>query len=131
MTNKFELYKCNICGNLIEILISGDGHPVCCGEEMERLEIKNDETNSPDLTEKHLPEIIKNENNSTTVKMPKHPMTDQHHIMFVQIISKDKNEIRTKYFDPDEQVIMNDKKSPDEIYARSYCNIHGVYQNKS
>ena len=40
MTNKFELYKCDVCGNIIEILVSGDGHPVCCGEEMKKLEFK-------------------------------------------------------------------------------------------
>lgn len=120
MTNKFELYKCNVCGNVIEILISGDGHPVCCGEEMERIEAQNDNLNSPDLTEKHSPVI---ENN--VVKMEKHPMEEKHYIMFLQTISNDKNEITTKYFYPSDKVIMTADRN--DISARSYCNIHGLY----
>lgn len=123
MTNKFELYKCNICGNVIEVLISGDGHPVCCGEEMERIEPKNDNLNSPDLTEKHSPVT---ENN--TVKMEKHPMEENHYIMFLQTISDDKKEIRTRFFHPHDIVEM--KTDENDITARSYCNIHGLYVNK-
>ena len=130
MTNKFELYKCNICGNVIEVLISGDGHPVCCGEEMERLEAKNDNMNSPDMTEKHTPVITKN-GSFTTVTITKHPMEKGHYIVFVQTISKDKNEIQTKYFYPNESVTMESGISSDEIFARLYCNIHGMYVNNA
>lgn len=126
MTNKFELYKCNICGNVIEVLVSGDGHPVCCGEEMERLEAKNDNLNSPDLTEKHSPLITSNDN-KTIITVSKHPMEEKHYIVFVQAISKDKNEITTKYFYPEENVYMESSLPMGELYAKSYCNIHGVY----
>ena len=126
MTNKFELYKCNICGNVIEILISGDGHPVCCGEEMERIEVKNDLKNSPELTEKHSP-IIQSDENGVMVSVSNHPMDENHHIMFVQTYSKDKNELKTKYFYPNEKVEMKADIDSDEIAARSYCNIHGLY----
>lgn len=127
MTNKFELYKCNICGNVIEILISGDGHPVCCGEEMERLEVKNDIQNNTDLTEKHSPLIETDLDGKTIVTLDKHPMEKEHYIMFVQTISRDKNEIKTKYFYPSEKVLMRTDINPDGMRARSYCNIHGVY----
>lgn len=129
MTTKFELYKCNICGNVIEILISGDGHPVCCGAEMERLEIKNDSLNSPDLTEKHSPKIESNDK-STVVTVNNHPKEKNHYIMFLQTISKDNKESHIKYFYPEEEVKLNltgsDKGT---IKARSYCNIHGMYTN--
>lgn len=125
MTNKLEIYKCNICGNVIEVLISGDGHPVCCGEEMEKLEIKNDIQNSPDLTEKHSPQI-----ENDTVSVYAHPMEDKHYIMFVQTISQDRNEIKTKYFYPKEQVVMHTDIDKTGMTARSYCNIHGLYTNK-
>ena len=130
MTNKFELYKCNICGNVIEILVTGDGHPVCCGEEMERLEVKNDTQNSPDLTEKHSPEIITDNDGKTRVVINKHPMEEEHYIMFLQTISKDKNEIKTKYFYPNQEVKMCACMDSEGIKARSYCNIHGVYINE-
>ena len=126
MTNKFELYKCNVCGNVIEILISGDGHPVCCGEEMQKLENKNDNLNSPDMTEKHSP-LIEYHDDCLTVSTPKHPMTKEHHIVFLQTISKDKTQSQIKFFTPDEHAEMKSHISDSEILARSYCNIHGIY----
>lgn len=129
MTNKFELYKCNICGNVIEVLISGDGHPVCCGEEMEKLEVKNDTLNSPDLTEKHSPKITRDDENNIVVTVEKHPMEEKHYIQFVQIISDDNDEVITKFFHPKEEVRMNTNIENNDIKARSYCNIHGVYTN--
>ncbi len=122
MTNKLELYKCNICGNVIEVLISGDGHPVCCGKEMVRIEPKNDSLNSPDLTEKHSPIP-----DGDVVRMDNHPMENNHYIMFVQAISKDKNEIMTKYFYPSDKVEMLTCIDKNDITARSYCNIHGLF----
>lgn len=126
MTNQFELYKCNICGNIIEILISGDGHPVCCGLEMDKIEVKNDTVNSPDLTEKHSP-VIETTSDGTFVTVKKHPMSDEHYIMFVQTISKDKTEQHLKFFYPSETVSMKIDNNPNEINIRSYCNIHGMY----
>lgn len=128
MTNKFELYKCNICGNLIEILLSGDGHPVCCGAEMERVEVKNDNLNSANLTEKHSPVIEKINEETSLITVKNHPMEESHYIMFVQAFSEDKNESYIKYFYPNEDVSMT-SKIKDLKKARSYCNIHGLYVN--
>ena len=130
MTNKFELYKFKIFGNVIEILVSGDGHPVCCGEEMERMEAKNDNQNSVGLTEKHSPIIEYDSDGNVNVAIYNHPMEDAHYIMFVQTISKDKNEAKIKYFYPNEKVQMSTDINGDGISARSYCNIHGVYLNQ-
>ena len=127
MTNKFELYKCNICGNVIEVLISGDGYPVCCGEEMERLEAKNDNINSPALTEKHSPKIWQEQDGTVMVTIDKHPMEETHDIEFVQVISDNKNEILTKFFYPNQEVKMSTEIKKEGIKSRSYCNIHGVY----
>ena len=88
--------------------------------------VKNDLKNSPDLTEKHAP-VIQTGENVTTVSVPNHPMEESHHIMFVQTFSKDKNELKTKYFYPNEMVEMKADIDSDEISARSYCNIHGLY----
>ena len=129
MTNKLELYKCNICGNVIEVLISGDGHPVCCGEEMERIEVRNDDMNSEALTTKHSPIIMKNDDGKTVVSVTNHPMDENHYIMFVQAISKDGNEINTKFFYPNQTAELVSDISED-IKARAYCNLHGLYVNK-
>ena len=126
MTNRHELYKCNICGNVIEILISGDGNPVCCGEEMEKIEVKNDTKNSTVLTEKHSPIISDDSNGNKSVTVKTHPMEQEHYIMFVQTISEDKTEIRTKFFAPSEAVEMK-LYTNESFSARSYCNVHGLY----
>ena len=120
MTNRYELYRCNICGNLIEILISGDGHPICCGEEMERLENKNDDKNSPELTEKHTPTIEKQENERII-------SVQKHHIVFLQTISDDKTESCIKFLHPEQPAVMKNIAKNNNIHARSYCNIHGIY----
>ena len=44
MTERLELYKCNICGNLVEVILSGVGELVCCGEPMEYLEAKKNDS---------------------------------------------------------------------------------------
>lgn len=126
MTNRYELYKCDICGNVIEILVSGDGHPVCCGEEMERVEVKNDIKNSAALTEKHSPVISAVDNGNKFITVKNHPMEKEHYIMFLQTISDDKKEIRTRFFNPTETVEM-ELCADKTIMARSYCNIHGLY----
>lgn len=132
MTNRFELYKCNICGNLIEILLSGDGHPVCCGKEMERIEAKNDTTNAPALTEKHTPFTEHQDLSSgTTVTVRNHPMEDEHYIMFIQAISKDKKESKIKFFSPSDTVSMKTDIDYNGMDTRSYCNIHGLYVNNN
>lgn len=127
MTNKFELYKCNICGNIIEVLISGDGHPVCCGEEMHKLEVQNDNKNSSMLTEKHVPKIEFNDNQNIFITVSNHPMEEKHYIMFLQTISNNNNESRTIFFYPGQDVSMNVVSKNNDIKARSYCNIHGLY----
>ncbi len=128
MTTKFELYKCDICGNLIEVLISGEGHPVCCGAEMERIEAQNDNINSAALTEKHSPEVT-TENGQTKITVLKHPTEEAHHIMFVQAVSADKTKSEIQFYKPHEEVIMESNINPENIYTRSYCNIHGLYVN--
>jgi len=59
MTEKFEIYKCHICGNVVQVLLSGAGELVCCGQTMEHL-IPKIEDNS-ELAEKHVPQIETNE----------------------------------------------------------------------
>ncbi|MCR5265063.1 MAG: desulfoferrodoxin FeS4 iron-binding domain-containing protein [Cyanobacteria bacterium RUI128] len=126
MTNRFELYKCSICGNVIEILVSGDGHPVCCGEEMEKLENKNDTKNSPELTKTHTP-VIETDGRERIISVPNHPMSKEHHIVFLQSISNDKTEACIKFLQPEEKTVMKNCSDTNKIHARSYCNIHGVY----
>ena len=129
MTSKLELYKCNICGNLVQVLISGVGELVCCGEAMKLMTPKNS-FDDIELTEKHSPVLECDENNKVVVKIPNHPMIKEHYIMFVESISSDEDEIRIQYFHPNQEVIMTNCIDNKNQKAQSYCNIHGLYVNK-
>ena len=80
-----EIYKCEICGNIIEVLHEGVGALVCCGEEMKLMEEKTEDSS----VEKHVPYIEKTAN-GVLVKVGQnqdHPMIDEHYIEWIQIIA--------------------------------------------
>ena len=127
---KLDLYKCEICGNIVEIVVSGGGEIICCGKPMTKLETQyNEETQM----EKHVPVFLKNGNNETEIRVGEvlHPMTDEHYIMFIESISKDENEIHRKYLHANEEPKMLTHKLPEDIYAREFCNIHGLWGTKN
>ncbi len=122
MTNRLELYRCEICNNLIEVLVNGEGELVCCGEPMKLLQAKG---SADEGVEKHVP-IIDNE--EIRVGSVPHPMIDEHYIMFIEAISGD--EVKLKFLRPgeDAKMYINFK---DHIKAREYCNIHGLWEAES
>ena len=125
MTKKLELYKCNVCGNLVQVLLSGVGELVCCGETMKLITSKNS-NNDIELTEKHSPVFEQEDNGEIIVKVVKHPMVNEHYIMFVETISATQDEIKINYFYPENEVIMKSCIDNNQT-AQSYCNIHGLY----
>lgn len=125
MTERLEIYKCHICGNVVQVLLNGMGDLVCCGENMEHLKAQFQEN---ELGEKHVPQITE-ENEKKIVKLEKHPMVNEHFIQFVEVCSKDKNEIRLKYFYPN-QKIEYDITDFEEAGVIELCNIHGLWRNK-
>jgi len=125
MTKKLELYKCEICGNIAEIIIEGQGELICCGEPMKLLTEKKDMT---EMAEKHIPEISDFNETHQKLSVAKHPMLPDHYIVFIEGYSKEKNEHYLKYFLPDEKPEFMVPKS-DNLSARGYCNIHGLWGN--
>ena len=128
--DKLELYKCSICGNIIEVVINGGGELVCCGQSMVKLKTNHDEET---IMEKHVPVVSRGENGETEIRVGEilHPMTNEHYIMFIECISNDSNEVIRKYLYPGEEPKMFTHKSPDEIYAIEYCNIYGLWGTKN
>lgn len=122
-----ELYKCEICGNIAEIVINKGGVLVCCGEKMKKLTPSTTEAGE----EKHLP-IIERENGGVKVKIGEipHPMSDEHYIQFIEAISDDLKYLKRKYLNPNEEAVLKFKCGCSEkIISREYCNIHGLWQN--
>ena len=124
-----EFYKCNICGNLVQVLANGGGELVCCGEPMEKLESKN---NEQAVMEKHIPVFIEKDNQyEIRIGEVLHPMLEDHHIMFIQAVSEDKNNIQLKILHAGDEPKMRLNEKPEKVTAYEYCNIHGLWEGKN
>ncbi len=128
MTERLDLYKCNLCGNLVEVVLSGDGELVCCGKPMEYLEAKKDDS---EYSEKHVPVFLNTNDNGLEIRVGSqlHPMLNEHYIQFIEAISEDKNKLCRQYFTPQDTPIMVLKEKVGIQKAREYCNIHGLWEN--
>lgn len=136
MSIKLGIYKCKICGNVVQVLLEGEGELVCCGEEMELLEGKYEEN---EIGEKHVPQIeIVHEGCESGVcsevkyvSVRKHPMTNEHYIQFAEVYDKEKTELRVKFFKPDEVAEYNITGFDGDLTALEFCNIHSLWKNKN
>ncbi|MBN1620404.1 desulfoferrodoxin [candidate division WOR-3 bacterium] len=127
MTKKLQIYKCDICGNIVEVLHAGAEALVCCGQPMKL----KDELTKEGAGEKHLPVIEKTEQEvKVKVGSVEHPMEDAHYIEWIEIQSGDK--VCKKFLKPGEtpQAVFKNI-SEGEIVAREYCNIHGLWSASS
>ena len=120
MTEKLQIYRCEICGNVVQVLSEGADALVCCGEAMELLEIQHD-TN--ELGEKHSPKLEERDGRRF-VHVKTHPMTKEHHIEFIQVQIDDKKEVYTKFFNPDEIPEADVTNFSSDMTSIEYCNIH-------
>ncbi|MBT3405430.1 desulfoferrodoxin [archaeon] len=127
MTTLNEIYKCEICGNIIEVLHEGPGTLVCCGKPMNHMP----EQSKGKYAEKHAPVIEKNED-GIKVKIGKveHPMEDKHFIEWIEILTE--KGVGRKYLNP------KDNPKTEALFpikskikkARMYCNIHGLWKTE-
>ena len=122
-----EIYKCNICGNIISIIVAGVGHPVCCGQEMELLAEK---TAVSEGKEKHVP-VVEIKGNNVTVKVGSipHPMEDKHYIALVQLMQNGKIVAGKRLYPGDKPEVSFCLDNAKGIKARELCNIHGLWRN--
>ena len=136
MSIKLGIYRCKVCGNIVQVLLEGEGELVCCGEEMELLEMQYEEN---ELGEKHVPEIETAHEGCETgmcrevkyVSVRKHPMTNEHYIQFAEVYDKEKTELRLKFFRPDETAVYEITGFSGDLIPLEYCNIHGLWRGKN
>jgi len=124
MAEKLEVYICEICGNIVEVLQGGVGELVCCDEPMKLLK-----ANTVDAAkEKHVP-VLEATDHGIKVKVGSvaHPMEPKHFIMWIELIVEGRS-YRTylKPGDAPEATFCIDAK---EITARAYCNLHGLWKS--
>ena len=124
MTKKLEIYKCELCGNMVEMIHDGAGALVCCGQEMTLFT----ENTVDAAKEKHVPVIEKIDGGfKVTVGEVPHPMEETHYIEWIEVIAGDK--AYREFLKPGgkpEAVFMIDA---DQVTAREYCNLHGLWKN--
>jgi len=122
MTNQHEIYRCNICGNVVALVQAGAGQLVCCGQPMEKLAENSTGANA----EKHVPVADKNASGWTVkVGSEPHPMTAEHHIEWIEIIMAGKF---CRYFlKTGEAAQAEFSGGAQPIKARAYCNLHGLW----
>lgn len=126
MTSKHQIYRCPICGNVVEVLHSGVGELVCCGQPMELFTPKSEDEGQ----EKHLPIIEKSEG-KIIVKVGSipHPMEEAHYIEWIELTAD--NKVYKKFLKPgDTPEAVFDAIMAENVSARAYCNVHGLWQTK-
>ena len=119
------IYKCEICGNIVEVLHDGVGELVCCGEEMKFQEEKVEDSS----VEKHVPYIEKTAD-GILVKVGQnqdHPMEKKHYIEWIQIIADGKS--YRQFLKPGDKPEALFEIKADTVTAREYCNVHGLWKS--
>jgi superoxide reductase len=126
MTKLHNVYKCEICGNVIEVVHPGAPALVCCGQEMNLMEEKTADSS----VEKHVPVIEKTADGiKVKVGSVPHPMEEKHYIEWIEVISGDRKYV--KFLKPGQpaEATFCVKDSP--ITVREYCNVHGLWKNEA
>lgn len=126
MTKKLEMYKCEICGNFVEVVLEGEGELVCCEQPMKLLKANTTDA----ATEKHVPFFVKKDSElEVRVGSVLHPMTDEHYIQFIEVVSKDERYVKRKYLYPNEEPIFTLKGLDiGSLKAIENCNLHGLWE---
>ena len=124
MTAKLQIYKCEVCGNIVEILHEGAGELVCCGQPM-----KLYEENTVDAAkEKHVPVVEKFEGGfKVKVGSVPHPTEEKHYIEWIEVIADGK--AYRQFLNPGEAPEAFFCIDAEKITAREYCNIHGLWRS--
>ena len=125
MTELKQIYKCNVCGNIVEVIHTGVGKLVCCGQPMELLTEKTADVG----LEKHVP-IIEKVGNKVKVKVGsvQHPMEQKHYIEWIEITAD--GQTCRKFLRPGDKPEAEFEITAEKIQAREYCSIHGLWKAK-
>jgi len=125
MTEQKQIYRCNVCGNIVEVLHTGVGQLVCCGQPMELLTEKTTDVG----LEKHVP-VMEKLNDKIKVKVGSvpHPMEEKHYIEWVEIIADGR--VYRKFLKPGDKPEAEFEITAKKLEVREYCNIHGLWKSK-
>lgn len=124
MAEQLQVYKCEKCGNIVEVLHGGAGELVCCGAPMNLIEAGTVDA----AKEKHVPVLEKTANGyKVKVGSVAHPMEEKHYIEWIELIVDGKayREFLKPGQSPEAEFCVG---SPGTVTVREYCNIHGMWK---
>jgi superoxide reductase len=123
MANPLEIYKCDACGNIVEVFQAGPGELVCCDAPM----ILLPENTVDAAKEKHVP-VIEKTPSQVTVKVGSvaHPMEEKHFIQWIELIAD--NKVYRQELKPGDKPEATFAIKADKVVAREYCNLHGHWK---
>lgn len=123
MIKRLEVYKCEVCGNIVEITHEGGGQLVCCDQPMTLIA-----ENTVDASkEKHVP-VIEKIDGGYRVKIGSvpHPMEEKHYIEWIELIANGK--VYREFLKPGATPEAVFKIEANQVTAREYCNLHGLWK---
>jgi len=123
VTERMQVYKCEVCGNIVEMLHAGAGELVCCGAPM-----KNYVENTVDAArEKHVPVVEKIAGGfKVKVGSVPHPMEEKHYIEWIEVIADGK--AYREFLQPGQAAEATFEIKAEKVVAREYCNLHGMWK---
>jgi superoxide reductase len=124
MTKQLEVYKCELCGNMVEVLHAGAGELVCCGQPMKLLV----ENTVDAAKEKHVP-VIEKIDGGYKVKLGSvpHPMEEKHYIEWIELVAGGR--VQRQFLKPGDAPAATFQTTTKDVYARAYCNLHGLWRS--
>ena len=126
MAERNQVYKCELCGNIVEVLHGGKGELVCCGQPMKLLT----ENTVDAAKEKHVPVIEKTETGwKVSVGSVAHPMEDKHYIEWIAIYADGR--VHRKFLAPGDPPSAEFPCRAAQITAKEFCNLHGLWSAKN
>ncbi|MCG6881747.1 MAG: desulfoferrodoxin [Deltaproteobacteria bacterium] len=123
MAERMEVYKCEACGNIVEVLHGGEGELVCCGQPM----VLFKENTVDAAKEKHVP-VVEKTAEGFVVKVGEvaHPMEEKHYIEWIEIIAD--GTVYRQFLNPGDAPEAAFNIKADQVTAREYCNVHGLWK---
>ena len=123
MTERLQVHKCEVCGNIVEVLHAGKGELVCCNQPMKLLV----ENTVDAAKEKHVPVVEKRADGfKVKVGSVAHPMEEKHYIEWVELIVGDK--AYRQFLNPGDAPEAVFNVQADQATAREFCNLHGLWK---
>lgn len=123
MTEKNQIYRCTVCGNIVEVKHAAAGELVCCNQPMNLLTANTEDA----ATEKHVPTVERTEDGIVVrVGEVNHPMDENHYIEWITLVTE--NKVKTVYLAPGDEPMAVFSVTAEKVTIYEYCNLHGLWK---